>query len=460
MLLTISCTRNPADDLSYLLHKHPDKVQQIQLSNGVAHIFYPEVSSEKCTCALLLDIDSIGLVRNQKRPSGEGFTLEQYVNDRPYVASSFMSAAISKAFGTAMNSRCKDKPELVEISMPFEVKLSVAHVRGGEKLIKSLFEPLGYILDIEHHTLDERFPSWGESSYFTIILQHTIRLKELLTHLYVLIPVLDNDKHYWVGNEELQKLLEKGKGWLETHPMQELIVKRYLKHLPKLANEALLNLMKNEAEPEIEEEILEKEPKIRLHDVRLETVCEELLEMEVKTIADIGCGEGKFLKLLVKQKQFQRIVGMDVSWRAIEIAKEKLNFDKLPERELQRINLFQGSLTYQDKRLIGFDAVTLVEVIEHLDTEKLKTLERVLFEFAKPKFIIVTTPNKDWNITFTEDALQMRHSDHRFEWTRAEFLAWCQQIKNKFAYDFVIKNIGEEMENIGSASQMVIFNQI
>src|SRR3954467_8683598 len=151
MLLTLTTTHHPASDLSYLLHKHPAKTQEVEITAGKVHIFYTEVSDEKCTVALLLDIDPIGLVRKNTGPSGNDFALEQYVNDRPYVASSFMSAAISKAFGTAMNGRCKDKPELVTVPMPLEVELAAIPVRGGEAVVKQLFEPLGYTIQLQRH---------------------------------------------------------------------------------------------------------------------------------------------------------------------------------------------------------------------------------------------------------------------------------------------------------------------
>ncbi len=218
MLLTITTTHPPASDLSYLLHKHPAKVQQVDISGGIAHVFYPQVSEESTTIALLLDIDPIGLVRRNSGPAGNEFALEQYVNDRPYVSSSFMSAAIVKAFSTAMNGRCKEKPELVTVPMPFEVSLDVLPVRGGEKLLQELFGPLGYSIESKRHIIDPAFPSWGESRYFSVKLRNTLTVQQLLSHLYILIPVCDNDKHYWVGRHEIEKLLEKGQDWLPQHP--------------------------------------------------------------------------------------------------------------------------------------------------------------------------------------------------------------------------------------------------
>jgi len=452
MLLTITTTRQPASDLSYLLHKHPAKAQQVELSGGIAHVFFTEVSEEKCTAALLLDIDPVGLVRKKN----SDFALEQYLNDRPYVASSFISAAIAKAFSTAMNGRCKDKPELVNVAMPFEVSIAVLPVRGGEKVLQELFAPLGYTIEAERHPLDPAFPAWGESRYFTVKLRHTITLKLLLSHLYILIPVCDNDKHYWVGQSEVEKLLEKGKDWLPSHPAIEMITFRYLKNRKALANEALETILKDEA---VAEEIIPKE-KIRVHDLRLQAVKDELLKTDARRIADLGCGEGKLLKLLLPEKQFEFILGMDVSFRSIEIVKDKLKIDRMTPGQQERIQLIQGALTYRDERLNGFDAAVLVEVIEHLDAPRLSALEKVVFKYAQPEMVIITTPNAEYNVKFPNmEEGQMRHSDHRFEWTRREFATWGNQVAEENAYTVIYKPLGEEDPEAGALSQMAIFTR-
>src|SRR4051812_37302115 len=311
MLLTITTTHQPASDLGYLLHKHPDKVQEIEIATGVAHVFYPEVSENKCTICLLLDLDPVALVRGSSGSHGNDFALEQYVNDRPYVASSFMSAAIVKAFSTAMNGRCKDKPELVTVPMPLEVELAAIPVRGGEAIVKELFEPLGYTIHLQRHPVDPKFPEWGESRYFTLRLINTVTVQQLLSHLYILIPVCDNDKHYWIGQQEMEKLLEKGKDWLPTHPAREFITLRYLKHQRSLANQAMEILLKDEvSEDDEEEKVTEPEQKVRVHDLRLQAVRDELVKANAKTVVDLGCGEGKLLKLLLAEIQFERILGM------------------------------------------------------------------------------------------------------------------------------------------------------
>lgn len=457
MLLTITTTRYPATDLGYLLHKHPAKVHTFPLTAGDVHIFYPEATEEKCTAALLLDLDPVRLTR-KNGPGGNDFALELYVNDRPYVASSFMSAAISQAYSSAMNGRCKDKPELVDVAFPLEVTLSVLPVNGGEPLLRSLFEPLGYEVSVQAFPLDTQFTEWGQSRYYEVSLKNTLPLWMLLSQLYVLIPVCDNDKHYFIGNHEIEKLMEKGRDWLEDHPAKELIVRRYMKHLGPLTRQALDLIMKEEAVPEEIEDTPVPAEKIRLHDLRLQTVRDLLLEQQVTSVADLGCGEGKLLRLLMEKPAFTRILGMDVSYRSLEIAGEKLKLDRMPERQRKRLELIQGSLLYKDKRLSGFDAATLVEVIEHLEPPRLAVLEKVVFEYARPSLVIITTVNAEYNIKYESlNAGTFRHNDHRFEWTRPEFEAWATVVAERFGYTVTFKPLGEWDDAVGAPSQLALF---
>ncbi len=464
MILNITTTHFPATDLGYLLHKHPDKFQSFELSVGKVHVFYPEKSEEKTTISILLDVDPIDMVKSAKNLSGDGFSLGHYVNDRPYVASSFMSVALSKAFSSAMNGNCKDKPELVNVPLPFEVTIGVIPApKGGEILIRKFFEPLGYQVELISHQLDSKFPEWGKSKYYTLNLKHTITTKELLSHLYVLIPTLDNDKHYYVSDSEIEKLLQKGEGWLKNHPEKEQIIRRYLINLNSLSNQALKKLNEGdiiEEEIEIVESIENPEKAIRkesLHEKRLKLVTDKLIESGAKRVLDLGCGEGKLIRMLLKHKQFTKIVGMDVSYNELLKTKDRLHFEEMSPTQKERINLFQGSLTYKDSRLEGFDAAAVVEVIEHLDLNRLKAFERVLFEFAKPKIVFLTTPNQEFNITWENLDEKMRHDDHRFEWTRKEFAEWTNKIATTYNYNVEILPIGDEIENIGAPSQMAIF---
>ena len=463
MLLTITNTQTPATDLGYLLHKHPGRCHTAELTFGQAHVFYPEATPERCTAALLLEVDPVGLVRNRRGPSGEGRLLEQYVNDRPYVASSYMSVAIGDVFGTALAGRSKERPELAAAKLPLAVHIAVLPCRGGADVLRRLFEPLGYMVKVERHPLDPNFPDWGESSYWAVDLKADICLRDLLAHLYVLIPVLDDDKHYWVGDDEVEKLLRRGGDWLAAHPERELIVNRYLKHQRRLTSQAFERLLE-EDQPGIEtveeQEETAVEERLSLNDQRLGAVLAVLKNGEAKRILDLGCGEGRLLRLLLAEKSFDEIVGLDVSHRALSYAQDRLRLDSLPPKQKARIRLIQGSLMYRDKRLVGFDAAAVVEVIEHLDPPRLAAFERVLFECARPAMAVLTTPNVEYNVKFeTLPAGKLRHKDHRFEWTRAEFTAWAQGIATRFGYAVRIAPVGPEDPVVGAPTQMGVFTR-
>jgi len=464
MLLTITYSGRPATDLGYLLHKNPARVHSTELAFGQAHIFYPEANEERCTAALALEIDPIGLVRNRRGPRGEGYSLDQYVNDRPYVASSFLSVAIARTLGTTLSGKSKQRQELADATLALEVRVPVVPCRGGEELLRRLFEPLGYQVSAAGHALDEKFADWGQSRYFSVTLKGKVRMRDLLTHLYVLLPVLDDDKHYWVGDDEVEKLLRRGEGWLKSHPERELITKRYLKHQKWLASEALERLI-GEEEPAVDEEAETKslaeekiERPLSLAEQRMGAVLAVLRGAGAQRVVDLGCGEGRLLRSLLKDKQFTEIVGMDVSHRSLEMAAEKLRLEDLPRLQRERIKLMHGSLTYRDKRLAGFDAATVVEVVEHQDPPRLAAFERVLFEFARPRTVVVTTPNVEYNVKFeTMPAGQLRHRDHRFEWTRAEFQNWANRMAERFAYVVRFLPIGPEDSVVGAPTQMGVF---
>jgi 3' terminal RNA ribose 2'-O-methyltransferase Hen1 len=463
MLLTISTTHRPATDLGFLLHKHPDRFQTFDLSFGKAHVFYPEVGEDRCTAALLLDVDHVGMVRSQGRRSGH--LLGHYVNDRPYVASSFMSVAISQVFGSAMSGRCKDRPELATTPIPLAARLEVLPVRGSEDFLRRLFHPLGYAVEPTRHPLDERFPDWGTSPYFSVTISGIKTLSELLTHLYVLIPVFDNAKHYFVGEDELEKLLAKGQDWLSQHPEKEQISRRYLKHRSSLYREALARLVEEESvesadQPASEEKEDALEQRLSLNEERYGAVLAALRSSGAESVLDLGCGDGKLLRELVQDQRFKKIVGMDVSIRALEVAQSRLKLDRLPEKQAERIKLIHGSLIYRDKRLMGFDAAAVVEVIEHLDPSRLAALERVLFEFARPKTVVLTTPNREYNVTWeTLNAGQFRHLDHRFEWTRQEFQQWASRVAEQHGYAVRFVPVGPVDDAVGGPTQMGVFQR-
>lgn len=465
MILTITYTGQPATDLGYLLHKNPGRIHTFELSFGKVYVFYPEATPERCTAALLLDINPVDLAKDFRNTTSEE-PLFEYVNDRPYVASSFLSVALSKVFGTAMSGRSKERPELADQPLSLQATITMLPASGGAEIIRNLFEPLGYQVTLQGYPLDEKFPDWGESRYFTVTLESTCRLVDLLNHIYVLIPVLDVKKHYWIGQDEIEKLLRHGSGWLASHPEKELITNRYLKRKRSLVNQALTRLLADEEPIEAgsvpdDDGSSEAEAKIErdlnLNERRLGTVAAVLKSLSIKRVIDLGCGEGRLLSILLKDKSFTQITGMDVSYRVLEKAKEWLNIEKLPPMQRERVQLFQGSLIYRDKRFQGYDGVTVIEVIEHLDLNRLAAFERVLFEFTRPPTAIITTPNKEYNIKYLHLNKEFRHKDHRFEWTREEFRLWATRIAERFGYKVKFLNIGDEDPEFGAPTQMGVF---
>jgi 3' terminal RNA ribose 2'-O-methyltransferase Hen1 len=475
MLLTISTTHRPATELGYLLHKHPDRCQSFELSFGAAHVFYTEANFERCSACLLLDVDPVGMVRG-KSEWKDGL-LDQYVNDRPYVASSLMSVAIAQVFGSAMAGRSKEHADLVDLPIPLTARIDVVPVRGGENLLHRIFEPLGYRVTSTRHPLDEQFPEWGEGQNFSVQLEQTTTVARLLQHLYVLIPVFDGKKHYYVGPDEVEKLLAKGESWLSNHPEKSTITSRYLNRRQSLVHLALARLVAEEAtEPEADEaadgqiadgQIAENgssstaaQREQTLHEQRLGAVLAALRASGAQRVVDLGCGEGKLLRELLADKQFTEILGMDVSVRALEIAQRRLKLDRLSERQRERIRLIHGALTYRDERLANFDAAAIVEVIEHLDPARLAAFERVVFEHARPRTVILTTPNRDYNTVWESlPAGSMRHSDHRFEWSRAEFEQWAIRVTKRFNYTARLLPVGPVDAQVGAPTQMAIFEK-
>jgi 3' terminal RNA ribose 2'-O-methyltransferase Hen1 len=291
-------------------------------------------------------------------------------------------------------------------------------------------------------------------------------LHDLLSHLYVLLPVLDDEKHYYIGPDEVEKLLRHGEGWLVHHPDRDFIVKRYLLSKPTLTRAAFERLTAEEGTDAEEKEEAVAEPEqspekqLTLHAQRIEVVAETLKNLGARRVLDVGCGEGKLLGRLLKDRFFEELLGMDVSYRLLEIAKSRLQLDRLPERQRERVKLIQGSLLYRDERLAGYDAVAVVEVIEHLDAGRLTSFERVLFEFAAPGVVVITTPNREYNAFFrTLSDGQLRHSDHRFEWTRAEFEDWSRLVAGKYKYQVRFELIGPVDAALGAPSQMAVFTR-
>lgn len=476
MFLTISTTgtpERPATDLGFLLHKHPGKAQTFSTSHGTAHVFYPEASDERCTAALLLEVDPVALVRRGKgkgRGGAPDAALAQYVNDRPYAASSLLSVAMSTVFKSALSGACKAMPERAEAPMELRIEVPALPARGGAELVRKLFWPLGWSrVDAVAVPLDERFPEWGDSRYVRLVLEGELRLADALRQLYVLLPVLDDAKHYWVAPDEVDKLLRAGEGWLAEHPEHKLITSRYLSRRWGLTREAMqrLELVRLAESDDLDVESIDnavdesadtEEQPVPLAARRRDAILTALTAAGASRVLDLGCGQGQLVQALLKDARFEEIVGVDVSMRALTIASRRLKLDRMGERQAARVTLRQSSLTYTDKRLKGYDAAVLSEVIEHLDLARLPALEFAVFGSARPRTVLVTTPNVEYNVRWeTLPAGHARHGDHRFEWTRAEFRDWAGEVAGRHGYDVEFVPVGEDDPEVGPPTQMAVF---
>ncbi|SOD82010.1 3' terminal RNA ribose 2'-O-methyltransferase Hen1 [Streptomyces sp. Ag109_G2-15] len=478
MFLTISTSGTaalPATDLGFLLHKHPDKAQKFSTSYGTAHVFYPEADAERCTAALLLEVDTVALVRRGKgkgRGGAPDAALAQYVNDRPYAASSLLAVALSGVFSSALRGVCNARPERAAAPLPLRIEVPALPARGGPDLVRQLFEPLGWAVTADPVALDTEFPEWGDSRYVRLVLEsEKLTLAEALRHLYVLLPVLDDAKHYWVSSDEVDKLLRAGDGWLPGHPEQKLITSRYLSRRWSLTRQAMerLELVRlaeaDDSEVEsidnaVEEESEAEEKPTPLAVQRREAILAALRASGAARVLDLGCGQGQLVQELLKDVRFSEVVGVDVSVRALTIASRRLKLDRMGERQAARVKLFQGSLAYTDNRLKGYDAAVLSEVIEHLDLPRLPALEYAVFGHARPRTVLVTTPNVEYNVRWeTLPAGHVRHGDHRFEWTREEFRTWSATIAERYGYEVEFAPVGPDDPEVGPPTQMALFHR-
>ncbi|AJE84809.1 methyltransferase type 12 [Streptomyces albus] len=477
MFLTIETTGNsesPATDLGFLLHKHPGKAQAFSTSHGTAHVFYPEAEQQRCRAALLLEVDPAALVRRGKgkgRGGAPDAALAQYVNDRPYAASSLLAVALSAVFSSALKGQCTARPELVGRVLPLRIEVPVLPARGGVELVHALFGPLGWAVEAEPVPLDTEFPQWGDSRYVRLVLSGESTLAAALRHLYVLLPVLDDAKHYWVSPDEVDKLLRAGEGWLAEHPEQRLITDRYLarrRSLTEAAHERLELVRLAEADDReieavdnaVDEEVDTEERPVPLAVRRRTALLAALREAGAHRVLDLGCGQGQLVQELLKDPAFTEILGVDVSVRALTVAARRLKLDRLGERQASRVRLVQGSLTYTDARLKGYDAAVLSEVIEHLDLARLPALEYAVFGTARPGTVLVTTPNVEYNVRWeTLPAGHTRHGDHRFEWSREEFAAWADSVADEYGYRVRTAPVGDEDPEVGAPTQLAVFTR-
>jgi small RNA 2'-O-methyltransferase len=200
-----------------------------------------------------------------------------------------------------------------------------------------------------------------------------------------------------------------------------------------------------------------EETSTALHQQRLDAVMAQLLGHGVASVIDLGCGAGALLERLVAAAAVRHIVGVDASARALAVAEQRL---ACAAGSLDgRLTLRHASLTDVGPELAGFDAVVLVETIEHIEPEYLGRVERTVFTRLRPQLAIITTPNRDYNPLLGIADGELRHRDHRFEWGRRRFEQWAAGVGSRNDYGVVFEGIGPANTWFGSATQMAIFKR-
>lgn len=439
MLLTVICKDQNARDLSWLLRKRPERFQSFHLPFGAAYVFFPRYLPDLASVCLLLEVEGEKLNELYKARDGEF----QYVNPRRFLSGSLLSSAIAKVFSSALSGERGERPELAAREYNLEARIANFSCRLKPEYIEKIFSPLGYDVRTEPVGTDIYD---NISGVYNLTLTGRTTLQNLLSQLFILLPVFDGQIHFWIGESRLEKFIRLGQNWLPDHPEKRLIIGEYFWPAPALKKDALTFFGATSDESG-------REP--NLNSVRLEKITELLLAQGAKSVVDLGCGTGALLARLAAEKKFTKLAGLDISAKNIESARKKL---ASPGKPLREEDLFVGSLTYPDKRIAGYDAAVLCEVIEHFEPERMDLVMTNILGYARPKLLVVTTPNKTYNPVYNLGASETRHPDHRHEFDEAEFLSFCANFSAKFAYRFEFFAIGDREPEIGAPTLGGIFS--
>lgn len=469
MIMTMTAENLSGDHLGYLLHKNPANLHRASLSFGEGYVFFEETGEDRARVCLIVDADPLAMVQGR---GDLGHADALYVNDRAYVPSSLLASAIIKFFGTALSGRCKERPDLVDKPLDLVVTLPSLAPRARVNLVARLFEPLGYAVERLSSTQQISDEAASEASGYGVKLSTTSTLRELLSQLVVLIPVLDyGGDHRWVDEADIEPFLRRVGSWLPDHPYASYIVMRAFKHQKHLIRSVIerypsiedsLARIPSAASEQWDDAQLEEmaQSPLSLNQQRFAAIESIIVSIHPSTLIDLGCGNGALIAYLAKKMRFDRLVGMDVSATVLERAKNRLANLQLSVAQQKSIEFLQGSLLYADPRIKSFDMALLIEVIEHVDPERLSALELQVFGLAAYQAIVVTTPNREFNrlyIGMSEHT--RRHADHRFEWTREEFAGWASRMGETYGYDFEIDGIGSISPEVGQPTQLAIFRK-
>ena len=473
MHLILKASGEGADIVSHLLSKNPNNVYD-RTDKGVrVRMVYTTATERETEVLMHAEPDPVDLVRG----TPDGYDITQYINDREFVTSSLFCSYIRSALGTALNGKPKEAYARW-VGHPFDMELSFGPVASDlpDRAIEELFSPLGYAVTLERDELTYTFDLKKKSTVRRIILRGQVTVQNALRQLFLLIPVLDNYKHYFISEDEIDKIKRYGEGWLDSHPLKEMIIKRTLRFAELIrqyerqegalsAPAEAVNAEEDNVSTEgkgdgIDDPSLQEDPPVRLNELRYRAITDVVAGLPLKRrIVDMGAGEGKLSARLAYIPGVESILAVEPSGQSRLRAMER--FAKLEERSgiAAMPEPIIGSLFYFDEQLQNQDVMILCEVIEHIDAYRLNGIMDTIMNEYQPEVLLVTTPNKEYNQVYAMERESFRHHDHRFEWTRAELAAQCEMWTKQAEYTFEIRGIGEYAEGFGQPTQLVIFRK-
>ncbi|PUB11135.1 3' terminal RNA ribose 2'-O-methyltransferase Hen1 [Paenisporosarcina sp. OV554] len=445
MQLTIQASGDNVKAISYLLSKNPSNLYERNHKGHLVRLFYSKFTETELEVTIFVTPDPIELVKN----NSNSYDITHYINDREFAVSSIFCSFIRSALGTALNGQPREEHiKWVDYPFPFNFEFGPVVSTLSDEELKNLFEPIGYEVTITRPEIEYSFQVKDKSSARYISIEGVKTLQEGLRHLFVLIPVIDNYKHYFIDEKEIEKLERYGEGWLEQHPLRDLIYRKALRF------KEIYSLVENSGR---EEKKVEPVKKVRLNELRYERIVDTVSRMKPKTVVDFGSGEGKLSVQLGFVEGVKEILAVEPS--ESESLKALNRFNKVKNiDEFVVPEILWGSLFYYDERLKDKDIIILCEVIEHIDEYRLpKAMDTVLNDY-QPGALIITTPNREYNEVYDMEE-HLRHNDHRFEWTREEFSRWCTERNHRNDYELLFDGIGEEHETHGFPTQMCVFKR-
>ncbi|WP_407270561.1 3' terminal RNA ribose 2'-O-methyltransferase Hen1 [Radiobacillus sp. PE A8.2] len=441
MQLTIHATGENVQVLSFLLAKNPTNLYERESKGHLVRMFYSKFMPSEVEATIFVTPDSIELVKN----NNNAYDITHYINDREFAVSSIFTSLIRSALATALNGNTKEEYQAwVKHCFPFTFGFGPVSTDLSDEQITNLFEPLGYEIDIEKRELDYDFSLKTTNHVRYINIHGTTTLQTGLRQLFVLIPVLDNYKHYYIDEKEIDKLQRYGEGWLDQHPSKDMIIRRALR----------FKELYSQLEDKVEQQ--ETTPKVRLNELRYQKIAETVQQLtDRKSIVDFGSGEGKLAYKLGFVSGVEEILAVEPSETATTRAIARFEHGESEVGFVSPTPVW-GSLYYFDQRLVNKDVIILCEVIEHIDEYRLPKIIQTILQKYQPRALIITTPNSEYNNVYELDQAY-RHSDHRFEWTRNQFQACCTAATEQHPYRLHFDGIGEEHPSFGQPTQMCTF---